>query len=176
MLVLGRKVGESVTINGDVVVTVKKHSSKIFLVIEAPRDVPIVRTELLAKDKPAAECDLQQMLRQSSKSQEFPSEEWLQSIGFVLTETEYAIFATALLDDYSNECPPARIELRLMLFADQTDEWVTDIMSYDEEEAVSSVGLVNSWCKTKADVIRLGRALGLKAWWVEEPANSAEPK
>lgn len=175
MLVLGRKIGESVTINGNVVITVKKHSSKIFLAIEAPRDIPIVRTELL-KESPLEENDLQSILRQGERSQEFPSKEWLQSIGFVIRETEHAIFATALLDDYSGECPPARVELRLMLFADQTDEWITDVISYDEEEDMSSVGLVNSWCKTKADVIRLGRALGLKAWWVEEPANSAEPK
>ena len=168
MLVLGRKVGESVTINGNVVVTVKKHSSKIFLAIEAPRDVPIARTELLDKDKLAEESDLQQLLRQSERSQVFPTDEWLQSIGFKITETEHAIFATALLDDFSGEYPPARIELRLMLFADHTDEWITDVVSYDEEEAISSVGLVNSWCKTKADVIRLGRALGLKAWLVEE--------
>jgi carbon storage regulator len=169
MLVLGRKVGESVTINGNVVVTVKKHSSKIFLAIDAPRDVPIVRTELLAKDRPEKESYIQKTLRESCNSQEFPSEEWLQSLGFVITESEHAIFATILLDDFSGEFTPARIELRLMLSDVQTDEWITDVVSVEESENTSSIGLVNSWCKTKEDVIRLGKALGLKAWWTEDP-------
>jgi carbon storage regulator CsrA len=163
MLVLGRKVGESITINGDTVVTVKKHSSKIFLAIEAPDDVSIKRTELLTI-KRDDETDIKAILRLDCRSQEFPSEEWLQSLGFVINESEHALFATALLDDFSGNCHPARVELRLMLFADQTDEWVTDVVSYDASGTASSVGLVNSWCKTKADVIRLGKALGLKAW------------
>lgn len=166
MLVLGRKVGESVTINGNVVVTVKKHSSKIFLAIEAPDDVSIKRTELLTR-KRDDETDIEAVLRLDCRSQEFPSEEWLKSIGFVITESERAIFATILLDDYSGEFTPARVELRLMLSADQTDEWITDVVSLDENEDASAVCLVNSWCKTKADVIRLGKALGLKAWWSE---------
>jgi carbon storage regulator len=48
MLVLSRKLHESVVINGDVRVTlVDIDRGKVRLAFEAPRDVPIFRTELL---------------------------------------------------------------------------------------------------------------------------------
>ena len=56
MLVLKRKAGESVTIItkvGNIVVTVFRENrwGKIDLAIEAPREIEIVRTELLTKEK-----------------------------------------------------------------------------------------------------------------------------
>jgi carbon storage regulator len=48
MLVLSRKLGEKVLIGEDIVVTVVEiERGKIRLGIEAPKDVPIVRQELL---------------------------------------------------------------------------------------------------------------------------------
>ena len=49
MLVLGRKSGESLVINGNIVVTVLSvGASGVRLGIEAPRDVRVVRKELVA--------------------------------------------------------------------------------------------------------------------------------
>lgn len=68
MLVISRKAGESIRIGDDVVVRVAKTSSgKVSLVLDAPRDVSIVRAELLfdeerspeqfeAGERPAAAC------------------------------------------------------------------------------------------------------------------------
>lgn len=51
MLVLSRRLGEKIIINGDIVVTVVDiDRGKIRLGIEAPRDVPIFRKELLKND------------------------------------------------------------------------------------------------------------------------------
>lgn len=48
MLVLSRKLGEKILIGNDIVVTVVQISgSKIRLGIEAPKDVPVFRQELL---------------------------------------------------------------------------------------------------------------------------------
>lgn len=51
MLVLGRKAGETIRIGNDVVVTVCriKNGGQVAIGIEAPKDVQIVRGELLAK-------------------------------------------------------------------------------------------------------------------------------
>ena len=50
MLVLGRKTGESLVINGNVVVTVLSVTAgQVRLGIEAPRDVRVVRKELVAQ-------------------------------------------------------------------------------------------------------------------------------
>lgn len=47
MLVLSRKLGESVTINGDIVVRVHRLGrGRVALAIDAPRHVPIARTEI----------------------------------------------------------------------------------------------------------------------------------
>lgn len=49
MLVLSRKVGEKLVINGDTVVTINAiKGGRIVLGIEAPRDVKILRGELPA--------------------------------------------------------------------------------------------------------------------------------
>lgn len=54
MLVLSRKIGERITIGGDVVVTVTKvKGSRVTIGIEAPAEVRIVRGEL-----PPAHCDM----------------------------------------------------------------------------------------------------------------------
>ena len=48
MLVLSRKLSESIVIDGRITVTlVEVHGNKVRLGIEAPREIPIHRTELL---------------------------------------------------------------------------------------------------------------------------------
>jgi carbon storage regulator len=57
MLVLSRKLGEKIYINDNICITVVDiDRGKIRLGIEAPRDVPIFRQELLA-DAPARQAD-----------------------------------------------------------------------------------------------------------------------
>lgn len=53
MLVLSRKIGEKITIGDDIVITLVDiiDNRKIRLGIEAPKDVPILRNELLGKEK-----------------------------------------------------------------------------------------------------------------------------
>lgn len=60
MLVLSRKLGQKVFIGENICVTVVDiDRGKIRLGIEAPRDVPIFRQELLPlKDRPAVEPEL----------------------------------------------------------------------------------------------------------------------
>lgn len=54
MLVLTRKLGESIVINGNIVVTVHQlKGNTVRLAFEAPKDVPIVRSELLEKGEAA---------------------------------------------------------------------------------------------------------------------------
>lgn len=49
MLVLSRKVGEKIVIGGNITITVVDiDRGKIRLGIEAPREVPVMRTELIA--------------------------------------------------------------------------------------------------------------------------------
>lgn len=51
-LVLGRKPGESIIINGNIRVTViKTEDSLLRLSIEAPKEVSIVREEMLTKEQ-----------------------------------------------------------------------------------------------------------------------------
>ena len=48
MLVLSRKIGESIVIGGNVIVTVREtHGGRIRLAIEAPQDVLVLRQELI---------------------------------------------------------------------------------------------------------------------------------
>lgn len=52
MLVLSRKVGEKIVINKDITITVVDiDRGKIRLGIEAPREYPVFRQELLQKEK-----------------------------------------------------------------------------------------------------------------------------
>ncbi|MSU79586.1 MAG: carbon storage regulator [Gemmataceae bacterium] len=56
MLVLSRKLGEKIYINDNICITVVDiDRGKIRLGIEAPRDVPIFRQELLGESKPGTE-------------------------------------------------------------------------------------------------------------------------
>ena len=56
MLILGRRAGESLDIGGDIHITVVSvEGGRVRLAIDAPRDVPIVRRELL--DAAAANLD-----------------------------------------------------------------------------------------------------------------------
>ena len=59
MLVLSRKLGERICINDNIFITVVDiDRGKVRLGIEAPRDVPIFRQELLAGDgRPEARTD-----------------------------------------------------------------------------------------------------------------------
>lgn len=55
MLVLSRKLGEKIYINDNICITVVDiDRGKIRLGIEAPRDVPIFRQELLSQPNPKA--------------------------------------------------------------------------------------------------------------------------
>ena len=55
MLVLSRKLGEKIYINDNICITIVDiDRGKIRLGIEAPRDIPIFRKELLANDPPHA--------------------------------------------------------------------------------------------------------------------------
>lgn len=52
MLVLSRKPNESIVINGDITITlIEIRGGRIQLGIEAPREIPVVRTELVAAPK-----------------------------------------------------------------------------------------------------------------------------
>ena len=53
MLVLSRKVGEKIVIGGTITITlVEIQRGKVRLGIEAPKDVPVMRTELLTEGEP----------------------------------------------------------------------------------------------------------------------------
>ncbi len=53
MLVLSRKIGERIWIGQDVVITVTEiENNRVRLGIEAPRSVPIWRSELIVEAKP----------------------------------------------------------------------------------------------------------------------------
>ena len=54
MLILTRKVGESFRIGDDIVVTIIGHGYTTRIGIDAPKDVPIVRTELDERDREKA--------------------------------------------------------------------------------------------------------------------------
>ena len=48
MLILGRKKGEEIVINDNIIITVKEvGADSVKLAIEAPRDVPVLRKELI---------------------------------------------------------------------------------------------------------------------------------
>ena len=52
MLILTRRIGESLNIGDQIEVTiVKVKSNQVVLGIEAPRNIPVVRSELLCKDE-----------------------------------------------------------------------------------------------------------------------------
>ncbi len=60
MLVLSRRVGESIRIGDDVVVTVTAVDGKrIRIGIEAPKDIDIVRGELIPRETPRPVISLQ---------------------------------------------------------------------------------------------------------------------
>jgi len=52
MLVLSRKQGEKIMIGSNIVITVNRvNGGKVSLAISAPMDIPILRMELLEKDR-----------------------------------------------------------------------------------------------------------------------------
>ena len=56
MLVLARKQGESITIDNETTITVlEARNGTIRLGIEAPRQIPVMRTELLTPAQPSGE-------------------------------------------------------------------------------------------------------------------------
>ncbi len=58
MLILSRKIGESIVIGNNVVVTVREtHGGRIRLAIEAPRDVLVLRQELIGSRPSRGEWD-----------------------------------------------------------------------------------------------------------------------
>jgi carbon storage regulator len=55
MLVLSRKLGEKIVINGDIVVTVVKlQNGQVRLGVEAPRGIPVFREEIAPRLHPLA--------------------------------------------------------------------------------------------------------------------------
>ena len=75
MLVLGRRVGESIVIAGDITVTVLEVRGEMVRVgIDAPRSVVVQRAELLAA------------LEESNKASASPSEDAVASLGRQLGE------------------------------------------------------------------------------------------
>lgn len=58
MLCLSRKTGEQIKIGDNIVITVlPNRHGRVSLGIEAPKDVPVVRCELLAQDKKETSSD-----------------------------------------------------------------------------------------------------------------------
>jgi carbon storage regulator len=56
MLVLTRKLGETIVINGNITITVSQlDRGKVRLAIDAPPEVPILRSELLERRQPVIE-------------------------------------------------------------------------------------------------------------------------
>lgn len=51
MLMIKRRVGESITIGGKIVITVSKTGKTVHFAVDAPREIEVVRTELLEKKK-----------------------------------------------------------------------------------------------------------------------------
>lgn len=90
--------------------------------------------------------------------------EWLDRVGF-----DCRIFrpsgrqtATILIDDFGKTAGAAHVDLQLVR-GRPPEEWVTDVYSFGEDGTLEScVGLVRSWCKTRGDVRRLCRALGVE--------------
>lgn len=60
----------------------------------------------------------------------------------------------------------AKVTLRLQHFEKHfPGEWVTDVESYDELGRLqATVGLVESWVTTRAELVRLCIALGVESW------------
>ena len=56
MLTLGRKPGEYIVINGNIVVTVDEEDGIFRVSVDAPREVSIVRGEVYEKDRPRPAC------------------------------------------------------------------------------------------------------------------------
>lgn len=103
--------------------------------------------------------------KKSSESNEYPSPEWLESIGFSLSETNRAKIARIVIDDYDDNCGKARVELKLSWFNMAEKEWVADVESYSEGGTMeNAVGLVGSWPTTRAEVFLLCRALNVQSW------------
>ena len=94
--------------------------------------------------------------------------EWLQAIGFTERPCRFANheggkYFSIVADDFDGTSNKARVELHLSSYLDD-GVWVTDFVSYGVEgEVENQVGLVGSWCKTRADVVRLCEAL-IESW------------
>ena len=77
MLVLGRRVGESIVISGEITVTVLEVRGEMVRVgIDAPRSVAVQRAELLRE------------LEESNKASASPSDDAVASLSIALTEEE----------------------------------------------------------------------------------------
>lgn len=72
MLVLSRKAGESIHIGADIIITVERiEGNKIRLGIEAPREVVIMRGELIDEHDRLDEARLAAVTRMASEAQEW---------------------------------------------------------------------------------------------------------
>lgn len=67
MLTLGRKPGEYIVINDNIVVTVDEEDGIFRLSIDAPREMSIVRGEVYEQDRPRPAC-LDAELRKGKKA------------------------------------------------------------------------------------------------------------
>lgn len=86
--------------------------------------------------------------------------EWLSAMGFSMSRSPRGNikWASIIVDDYGKTHGKAHVALSLTTYFD--DEWVTDLFSYNKDgEEENCIGLTGSWCKTRADVVRLCTAL-----------------
>lgn len=115
--------------------------------------------------KTAIETSIKDNVKRAATSSKFPDVDWLKSVGFKIDETEKVTYATIVIDDYDKTSAKAHVDLRLSLHKADPDEWITDVISYNEQdEEENAVGLVGSWLKTRAEVVRLCKALGVQLW------------
>ena len=67
MLTLGRKPGEYIVINGNIIVTVDEEDGMMRLSVDAPKEISIVRGEVYEKTAPRPAC-LDAELRKGKKA------------------------------------------------------------------------------------------------------------
>jgi hypothetical protein len=109
--------------------------------------------------------DMLAAIKKGTNSKKWPDADWLESVGFVMSETKMSHDATITICSFDGVCGKAKVVLRMSCHKVAPDEWVTDVISYNERgKEENSVGLVNSWLKTRGEVVRLCKALGVESW------------
>lgn len=109
---------------------------------------------------------MKDIINKARQSKEFPDSDWLKSVGFTMSEAKHAHVATITIGSFDGTFDDAKVTLRLQHFEKHfPGEWVTDVESYDELGRLqATVGLVESWVTTRAELVRLCIALGVESW------------